>query len=168
MTLKLKIVDKNYHVVENVIRVGIGEYAVAKPPKILTTILGSCVAIILYDCKIKVGGLAHIVLPYPRTQNIDEDSLGKYASTAIPLLLSKMQRLGADRRNVVAGIVGGASLLPSLLKNFNVGKRNAEVVSSILIRENIPVVIKEIGGRSGRTLYFILEEGVVVISYTKL
>ena len=49
---------------EEAIKVGIGDYKVANAPQSLITVaLGSCVGIALYDPISKVGGLSHIMLP---------------------------------------------------------------------------------------------------------
>jgi chemotaxis protein CheD len=48
--------------------VRIGDVKVAAGPSVLFTIgLGSCVAVALYDPERRIGGLAHAMLPDPRS-----------------------------------------------------------------------------------------------------
>ena len=46
---------------------GIGEMKIAHNPGLLiVTGIGSCIALVLYDKYVKVGGIAHIMLPDSR------------------------------------------------------------------------------------------------------
>ena len=92
------------------IKVGMADLATAKPPQVLvTTGLGSCVGVCLLDPLVKVGGLAHIMLP-DSTQARDVQNKAKYADTAIKILIDEMVNLGAIKRRMVAKIAGGAQM----------------------------------------------------------
>ncbi len=70
-------------------RVRMAEYYITKSPGVLVTIgLGSCIGIAIYDKYNKIGGLIHIMLP----ENKSELKPAKYASTGIPLLITKMKK----------------------------------------------------------------------------
>ena len=68
-------------------KVGMGELAVIQETGVLRTLLGSCVGLVLYDQRNRVGALAHIVLPSANGSNTHP---GKYADTAIPELIRLM------------------------------------------------------------------------------
>jgi len=119
----------------------------------LKTILGSCVGIILSDKKKGIHGLAHIMLP--ETIKQDQTS-GKYADTAIPLLLKKMESMGSSRNNMQAFVLGGACMFFSengsgLMK---IGDRNIKATRRILNEFKIPIVFEDTGGNHGRTIIF--------------
>jgi len=103
-----------------VIRVKIGGLEVAKSPEVLETLLGSCVALMLYDKGKKIGGMAHIMLPYTNDPNVKDP--GKYANTAVPALITKMITLGARPNKLVAKIAGGAAMFKTS-NTINVGKK---------------------------------------------
>ena len=110
----------------NTIRVGISDQNVAHGPDILVTFaLGSCVGICLYDPRIKLGGLSHILLPDSSAQK-PVTAPYRFADTAIPLLLRKMEAMGANRRFIKAKIAGGAQMFASVGKPAisDVGQRN--------------------------------------------
>ena len=92
------------------ILVHVAEYKVGGAGDVLLTIgLGSCVAVALHDPKVRVGGLAHILLPSPALSRRDQ-SPGKFPQTAIPLLMQDMVARGAVASRITARIAGGASI----------------------------------------------------------
>lgn len=141
----------------NLVKVGMSDLNIAAPPqKIRTSGLGSCVGIILYDDRIKVSGMAHIMLPdssYARTGTLNR---AKYADTAIEDLMVLLYRRGANRYRLKAKIAGGAQMFNFSSSNeaMRIGPRNVEAVKDILSGLKIPVLHEDVGGSSGRTIEF--------------
>jgi chemotaxis protein CheD len=143
-----------------VIVVGMAEFKTAKVPDLLMTAgLGSCIGICIHDPLMKVGGMAHIMLP---TAN---GSLGgnpmKYADTALELLLKEIAGMGANKSRLKAKMAGGAQMFsfpgkPLVLK---IGDRNAEKVGQELKKHKIPLLIADVGGSFGRTIHFDVGTG---------
>ena len=131
-----------------------GEYAIAGDiPSKLTAILGSCVGVALYDRKNKVGGLLHILLPEPPTDNLPADCM-IYATTGLPLFINKLLETGAEKKYLEAVVAGGALIghvSPQDL-TFDIGGRTAEIISRILTQEGIPIKESETGGYFGGKL----------------
>lgn len=147
------------------IRVGIADLNTASCPKKLITVgLGSCIGIAIYDSASKVGGLAHIMLP-DSTQFSNVTNPMKFADLAIPLLLDKMQGLGARRTSLKAKIAGGASMFNFSDKSMmmDIGNRNSISVKKVLKDLGIPIISEDTGGNKGRTLIFDTTSGVVQI-----
>jgi chemotaxis protein CheD len=88
-----------------------GELAVCQKGECLRTLLGSCLGVALYDRRLKLGGLVHVVLP----QSPGPSELpGKYADTAIPELLRQMRLLArGEPLRTVAKLAGGANMFNS-------------------------------------------------------
>jgi chemotaxis protein CheD len=151
------------------IRVKVADYAVANANTMISTIgLGSCVAIMLYDASSRIGGLAHILLP-SEGLSLDSENRAKFPSTAIPLLLEEMRKRGAWGRPM-AKIVGGASMFASLLPQggINMGERNVEATKRVLRLAEIPLVASDTGGEHGRSVYFHVTDGRVVVKSIKM
>ena len=149
----------------NTIRVGISDQNVAHAPDILVTFaLGSCVGICLYDPRIKLGGLSHILLPDSTAQK-PVTAPFRFADSAIPLLLRKMEAMGANRRFIKAKIAGGAQMFASVGKPAisDVGQRNVLAVRQTLVKLGIPIIADDTGKNFGRTLYFNTEDGTMRI-----
>lgn len=147
------------------IKVGIGEYKVAKNPETLITIaLGSCVGIALFDRRTGVGGLAHIMLPDSELIRGDNKKIGKFADLAISAMLEDMEKLGATS-SVRAKIAGGASMFKSTSNspNMQIGERNIEAVKKELKLLDIPLLAEHTGLNIGRSMKFDLEIPTVTI-----
>ena len=150
------------------IRVRVADYAVGQGQTVLSTIgLGSCVAIALYDAQTRVGGLAHILLPNESLSR-DATNRAKFPTTAVPLLVDAMRRLGASGA-LTAKIVGGASMFGALLPagGINMGERNVVSTRQTLEAHGIPTVRADTGGDHGRSVYFHLSDGRVLVRSLK-
>jgi chemotaxis protein CheD len=126
--------------------------------------LGSCVAILLHDPELAVGGLAHILLP-SRSLSRSGDNPGRFPQTAVPALVEEMAALGADRRRLTARLVGGASMFSNLVPagSIQMGDRNVIAVREVLSHMAIPVVAEAVGGTRGRSVWFRVGEGRVTV-----
>lgn len=147
------------------IKVGIADLNVASSPdKLITVGLGSCIGIALYDSSRLVGGLAHIMLPDSTTfSNINNPM--KFADLALPLLLEKIEMMGAIKRNLRAKIAGGASMFNFSDKSMmmDIGGRNTVAVKQALEKLSIPILSEDCGGNKGRTMIFDTHNGTVQI-----
>jgi chemotaxis protein CheD len=148
-----------------IVSVAIGHWAIAGAPARIRTLLGSCVGVVLYDRAARVGGLAHVVLPSARGVL---DHPGKYADTAIPLLIADLERrLGTKARpRLTAKLAGGASMFqvnPDPQSTLNIGQRNQEAIEQILGELRIPILARDLGGTAGRRLTLDTASGLVAI-----
>ncbi len=147
------------------VTVGISDLNVVKAPDTLVTYaLGSCVGICMYDPVTKVAGLSHIMLP-SSTMNRDPKQAMRFANTAIPMLLKKMESAGAQRPRIKAKIAGGAQMFSSTGNSAisNIGQRNIAAVKQALATLRIPIIADDTGKNYGRTLYLTAEDGVMRI-----
>lgn len=135
--------------------IGIGEYRVGSFP-MMTIGLGSCIGLTLYDDNLKVGAMVHIMLPESAGR---KDRPGKYADTAIPLLIKELNSLGCKNRSLVAKMAGGACMFEYFGTNLNIGERNAEKVRVLLKEQNIPLLKEDVGGKVGRSVTFLPASG---------
>ena len=150
------------------LRVRVADFAVAKGNDVISTIgLGSCVAIVIYDRQTRVGGMAHVLLPSEGLSR-DKDNRAKFPGTAVPLLLEEMRKLGA-RGPFTAKIAGGASMFGALIPagGINMGERNVVSSRQALSEAGIPLAAQDVGGDYGRSVYFHLDDGRVLVRSLK-
>ena len=124
---------------QNVV-VGISDLNIAKNGDILVTYaLGSCIGICLYDETVKVAGLSHIMLPTSEGFNPQGKEIWKFADTAIPDLVKKMEQAGANKFRIKAKIAGGAQMFPGFNNTSlsSIGERNIIAVKETLASNNI-------------------------------
>ena len=144
---------------DETITIGIGAYVVADKPCILETLgLGSCVGICIWDRTTKIGGLAHIML---NKANGRETNPNRFADKAVPAMIEEMTKKGAKTTFMVAKIFGGASLFET--DSFNIGGENVKTVKEILEQKRIPLVASDVGGTHGRSVWFDVRTGGVVV-----
>ena len=136
--------------------------------KVITYALGSCIGICLYDPKLKLAALVHIMLPL--NMEAGRKNPLKYADTGIRETLKAMQAKGAMKSRITAKCAGGAKMFEVAGKGAlgNIGQRNIESVHTILKMEGIHLVAEDVGGGVARTLTFDAATGMATVqSYGK-
>mgnify|MGYP001306451464 CR=1 FL=1 len=149
------------------INVGMGEIKLSKTPGtyLVAPGLGSCIGLIMYDPKISLAGMVHVVLPDSSATTKEIYSQGKYADLAIPELLKRMINEGANKNNLVVTMAGGAQMF-TLEKGsnvLNIGMRNAVAVKAALNKEGLKISASDTGGNKGRTLKIEVSTGIVYV-----
>jgi chemotaxis protein CheD len=141
------------------LNVGMGQIAMAKAPALLSSVLGSCVGLALFHPRLKTGALAHIVLP---TASGRGAMPGKFADTALPHMLAEFSKLGVPRDGLVAKIAGGACMF-GVSGPLQIGDSNVEAVQTLLAKENIRIVAKDVGGQKGRRVTLDCSSGELLV-----
>ena len=154
--------------------IGVGGFQASKSNSgtLKTYALGSCVALLLYDGKRKIGGMVHVALPDSATnKKRAEDLPGYFADTGVNALMAAMNALrgdtdgqtyGTDRKELVVKLAGGAKVLKS--KNFfNIGERNVNAVTEYLKSYGLQPLAQDTGGSFSRTVSLDLNTGEVRI-----
>jgi chemotaxis protein CheD len=122
--------------------------------------LGSCIGMALRDVHTGVSGLAHIVLPESQGSSDALSMPGKYADTAVSVLVKEMLHLGAELLRIRAKLVGGAKVLSS--GGFD-GLKNAQRVRVELSVCPIRIIAEDVGSNLGRSMKFDTATGQIVI-----
>ena len=154
---------------DNKLVVGIADMKMARQNGMLITYaLGSCIGICLYDPKIQLAALVHIMLPL--NMETGRKTPLKYADTGITETLRQMEAKGGARSRIVAKIAGGAKMFEVAGGGSlgNIGQRNIESTHMILRREGIRLLREDVGGSVARTLLFDVATGQACVrSYGK-
>lgn len=140
------------------INIHIGEYHASRKPTVIGTLLGSCVAVCLFDPASRIGGMNHILLP-GKADLKHFDAPARYGINAMELLINKIMILGGDRRRLIAKVFGGAHLLPTIDGNNGVGQRIADFVLEFLKIEGFRIVARDLGGHDTRKIFFHTDTG---------
>jgi len=129
-----------------------GQILVSARPLIVTTILGSCVAVCLWDPTARVAGINHYLLPEnPGSARMDL----RYGNTAIQRLIDEMLASGARQHRILAKLFGGASILtPSSGSRISIGEQNVIAGRKYLAQHAINISGEATGGARGRKLLF--------------
>lgn len=135
-----------------------GHLLVSAGPTAVTTILGSCVAVCLWDPRLRAGGLNHFLLPHWVGNG---QSSPRFGNVATARLVEEMLALGSRKPDLQAKVFGGASVLAAFAgRKDHLGMKNVDLAMQVLAAHGIPVVARDVGGERGRKLIFHTDEGV--------
>jgi len=135
---------------------------------VLTTFVGSCVALCIYEPAVKVGGLAHIMLPSSEGKHSPaNDCDARYADHALKLVIDAVKQKGGKHERLVSKLIGGAKTFSN--ENgvgdalFNIGERNCSSIRSLLESFKVPVLAEDIGSTQGRWVRLDINSGNVIV-----
>ncbi|MFO8031658.1 MAG: chemotaxis protein CheD [Desulfohalobiaceae bacterium] len=153
---------------------GQGEYFVSNgTPVVVTTVLGSCVSVIMYCPRLGLGGINHAVLPgkeYLSSSCSREQ--GCFVRESIECVLQDLERMQISRDELQVKVFGGAQMYGTGLQmcweqNNSVGKRNVQATLQVLQELGLRVMVTEVGGNQGRKLIFLPGQGEVWVKKIK-
>jgi two-component system chemotaxis response regulator CheB len=134
----------------------VGDLVVSKEPVIISTILGSCISVCLFERTTTTGGMIHFA--YPTSDKAATHDY-RYGDVALVALAEKMRKVtGKPNSSMVAKIVGGAEA---------VGMENLKIARLFLKEAGIPVVGEDVGGASGRRALFHTATGRLQVADVK-
>ena len=138
-----------------------GTLYAAAAPCVITTLVGSCVAVTMWSRTRRCGGMNHYLLP--RQANGFENS-PRYGETALAMLLARMECLGCRSNDIEARIFGGAAVLATLAAGNSLGERNVATAWRFARHHELHVVDEQAGGKAARRLMFDVATGAVDVN----
>lgn len=123
----------------------------------LTTLLGSCVAVCLYDPAIRLAGMNHFLLPSQSNKGKDDTDIILAGDYSLEVLVNAMLAKGARKERLVAKAFGGGVITQAI--QTAIGDRNSVFAREWLLREGIPLVASDFGGPWSRKVVFWPENG---------
>jgi chemotaxis protein CheD len=148
---------------DRLVTVRISDLAISGDPAetIITYALGSCIAVLLWDPKVKLAGLLHYMLPTAKGSADPNKPPAMFADSGIPLLFEKMYARGATKENIVVKVAGGAAMGgPDL---FEIGNRNVTALRKIFWKNGVLIAAEDVGGSSSRTVSIEVATGLVTV-----
>lgn len=125
----------------------------------LNTVLGSCVAVALWDSHNAFGGMCHYI--YPQQEKNARNA--RFGDVAIPYLIRLMQELGSRKNELMAHVVGGG-VNPEFAST--IGGTNAQVAERLLLQQGIEIVTLDVGGNVGKKISFNTLTGELLVYTT--
>jgi len=123
----------------------------------IATLLGSCVAVCLYDPKLNIGGMNHFLLP-SRSSGVNDDiDIILNGDYSMEVLVNGLLNKGARKSRLIAKAFGGGTIISSI--KMDIGGRNSAFAREWLERESIPLVASDFNGPWSRKVVFIPQNG---------
>lgn len=158
-----------------------GEMFFEKEPTLVWTVLGSCVAICFHNKKRKIGAIFHAQLPQRKKdansqcseqcpvkclQDGEDDSPYKYVECGINNIIQQFKREGIKPFEINVKAFGGASMITKIDSPLtSVGEQNIQRTFHTIESYGLKIQSKNLGGRSGRKLYFLTDTGEVFLKH---
>lgn len=171
--------DNSYPLFVKDVYLNPGEFCFGTHHFRIRTLLGSCVSLILWHPKKKLGGMSHIILPERNERSRDDRLPGKFADESFRLFIKQAQLHKTEIQDYEAKIFGGAHLinlgkdknifvsedekkiLESESSKFNIGYKNSTFIKEMLNDYNIRLTAENIGGDRHRKVFFTVWDGEV-------
>jgi len=140
----------------------VGEIYIGAKPTEINTILGSCIAVCIYDTINRIGGMNHYLVPLWNENGLQSP---KYGNISIPRLIESMLNVGCNIKNLEAKVFGGANVIDVSGEDMMIGRKNILIAKEILKEYRIPIVAEDTGGERGRRIMMRSDTGKILMKY---
>ena len=127
-----------------------GEYLISKKPHVVSTLLGSCVAVCLYSRQAQFGGINHFMLP----SGAHGEQSAKYGDYAIKVMVQFLERQAGTLSGAEAMVFGGANVVGAIRSGARIGDKNIEIARETLKKYGIPISQEHVGGNTGLKIQY--------------
>jgi len=143
-----------------------GEYYISTEGELIGALLGSCVAVCLYDEKNKIGAMNHFMLPGRTTRDKNAfDEYTRYGLASINLIIDEILKRGAKKGDLSARVFGGGHIIKTFRESGGslIPADNVRIAKLIMEMEDIPIVSQDVGGNMARKIIFDTDTGKVYL-----
>lgn len=135
------------------------EYRITKHPQVLETLVGSCVCVCLYNTKTGHAAMNHFLQDQPPKNTVSD--IGRYGTTAMLHIIKALMKIDPAPSHYQAQIFGGAAVIKTIRKEYNIGQKNIDIARKTLATHRIRITREEVGGNRGRRIIFDTEKNAV-------
>jgi chemotaxis protein CheD len=142
-----------------------GEIIVTSESIIVTTVLGSCIAVTFYAQSTGFSGMCHAMLP---CANHATDNAFRYVDRALHYMITAFRQKGIKDHEIEVKLLGGGDVLDRIsATTASVGHQNITAALEFLDNEGLNLAASDVGGRMGRKIHFHTHTGKVLLSRVK-
>lgn len=146
-----------------------GEFCFTSKQSHIHTLLGSCISITLWHPKLHIGGMCHFTLPrYPGARSEDRKRDGRYADDVMFMFQREALKHRTKLTEYEAKIFGGGNMMKSKGENTedSIGTKNATAAMTLLMKENVNILVAHVGEFGHRRIVFDTSSGNVWVRHT--
>lgn len=136
---------------------GPGEVYITEKPTVVSTVLGSCVAVTMYCERFRTGGICHAMLPV----NQNDSSPFRYVDSSILYMINKFLSMGIRRDEIEVKLFGGGNVIYFSDENDTIGCKNVGTALAVIGREKLRLTVSDVNGSTGRKLLFHTHTGEI-------
>jgi chemotaxis protein CheD len=140
---------------------------VTREPQVVSTVLGPCVAVTMFDRSAGLAAICHAMLPHGRRERSRSDGASlRYVELVLPLMLEHFTRAEIALEEIELKMFGGATVLASPTdgsgRHFDVGAANVASARRFLREHGLALAAENTGGFTGRKILFNTATGDVL------
>ncbi len=133
-------------------------------PAVISAVVGSSVAVCIYDRMQKIGGMnlfQHPLALEPRC------ATARYGNVAVSALINMMINRGSKVKHLESQILGGGYNTEE--SQQNIGQENIQIAKKIIEKKKVRIASEDVGGEKGRKIVFnIALNEVAVVKVDKI
>jgi len=132
----------------------------------IRTLLGSCVAVVMWHPGLLVGGMCHYMLPkHPEKKRSVLD--GRYAYEAMELMLREVRNAGTCQKEYQVKLFGGGHMFSAhqAVNEDHVGAKNVEMAHVLMRRHGFSACAEHLGDVGHRNVMFDIWSGHVWVRH---
>ncbi|MBP7902052.1 MAG: chemotaxis protein CheD [Spirochaetes bacterium] len=146
-----------------------GDFFVSKDDVVVSTVLGSCIAVCLYSDFSPYCGMNHFMLPqagerYKNEKNIMHTDAAFYGINSMEMMMNVLYKMGVKKEHLKAKVFGGGNVLKFDASEATVGEKNVEFALRFLEAEKIPVTACSVGGDYARKIIFFIKTKEILMA----
>lgn len=140
-----------------------GELFMGVKPAMVTTVLGSCVSVTMFNNRLQVGSICHALYPVCKHPQCTDACIERhrFLDCSIIQMLEKLTLLGIGEKELEVKIFGGADIIGNRTKALSVGQQNSDFAKRMIENKRLKVAAMDLGGRVGRKIFFCTSTGEV-------
>jgi len=141
-----------------------GEFYFGEEKTRIRTLLGSCVAITLWHTRLRIGGMAHYMLPQRPNRSKDQPLDGRYAEEVMLMFQRELQETRTRPGEYQVKLFGGGRMFAYAQKakrHVDVSDRNVEIGRQLIAQHGFKILAEDLGGDGHRNVVFDLWSGDV-------
>lgn len=144
-----------------------GELIVCQEPRLVGTILGSCVAVTMYHARSRLAAMCHAMLPEPKHKSAAdaEPGLFRYVNQVIPVMCGYFESAGGNPGEVEVKLFGGGNVIEMEEEPASerwIGSANVRHAREMLAQCGFTIRASNVGGTNGRKILFNTATGEVM------
>jgi chemotaxis protein CheD len=141
-----------------------GELFITYEPTVISTVLGSCISVTMFNPRFKVGGMCHALLP--TAQSASGHDAFRFVDRAIPYMIEEFARFGIKRKDIEVKLFGGSDVLSTIGGEnapATVGNQNVRRALEVIEKERLVLLAEDVRGEEGRKILFHTHTGNILL-----
>jgi len=156
-----------------VVNIKQGEVYIAHSPSLISTVLGSCISVTLFNRRLRVGAMCHGFMPrWKQGSALSKRRRNKlmFVDYSIEKMLEEFYQLGISGNDIEVKMFGGAKMLmphETSTVNMSIAQENIDAARDAIQAAGLKLLTYDVGGQWGRKLIFNTDTGEVLLKRIK-